>query len=247
MNPAKIGKSPGPVKRRKLNRKPANQPGGAALQAVPAGAREEGVKVTYGSAKKFLQGAFAGYFVRLRAKSALADDVAGAAKYGIGLSSGAATILSAKVFERMLDRKDDPTPIGLGEANQLSMTLLRLRSGTEGSLLAEARLLLLEQTMRHRELDLVKTAIAHAKEIKAAVGDRSVDSAARMERVRKILFGERPADWTPITVDGDAHQELNDATPEPGDAAAPIPSAPAASRGRTRPPKPRRRRTNRKS
>jgi hypothetical protein len=225
MKPTKIAKPLGPVKPSPPHRTTPKKPGGATVSGVPAGAKEKRVKVSYASAKNMLRGAFGEYFDGLRAKSALADHVAGAAKHGIGLSTGAATILSAKLFERMVDRKGDATPIGLGEADQLSLTLLRLRHGAQGSLLAEGRLLQIEQSLRLKEFDAVQAAIDHAQEIKDAVRDRSVNSAARMERVRKILFGERPADWTPITVDGDGHKEPDEATPGAGGVSPPIPPA----------------------
>ena len=56
--------------------------------------------------------------------------------------------------------------------------------------------------MQLREFDAVAAAIKHAKEIRAVVGDKTAGEKEKTERVRKILFGDRPANWQPVKTTG---------------------------------------------
>jgi hypothetical protein len=223
MNPTKIELSLSPAKLWEFCDRLAHTPGGGQVTVIRKLAREFGVEISRVSALHFKRGMLDRTLDRLRVRSEAADKIGEAAKHGLGFSDGAASILSAEIFDQMMKRGASAPPLSPGQADQLSLTLLRLRGGAHGSLLAEARLLQMEQQMRLREISYVQAAIDHAKEIKAAVRDRSIDVAARMERVRKILFGERPTDWTPITVEGDGHLELEEAAPGAGESGAATP------------------------
>jgi hypothetical protein len=55
-----------------------------------------------------------------------------------------------------------------------------------------------------QQFDAAAAAIKHAKEIRAVMGDKSINEKARTEKVRQILFGFAPEGFKPVTTTGDA-------------------------------------------
>jgi len=63
---------------------------------------------------------------------------------------------------------------------------------------AAERLRVLLEKLELAQLDAAQAVITHAKELRSVTADTKLDAQEKTERVRKILFGERPADWQPI-------------------------------------------------
>lgn len=61
----------------------------------------------------------------------------------------------------------------------------------------------LKQSIQLARFDAAKAVVEHAREIKLVVADKSLDAQARTERVAKILWGEKPADFRPVADKGE--------------------------------------------
>jgi hypothetical protein len=99
-------------------------------------AGEFGVEISLMAAKSFRESNFADYLEELRRKRDMAEAVSTAAKSGLSLTDAAASVLSSKVFDRLMSAgtmEDD-------EMDQLSLALSRLRLGDQRASLLAARL-----------------------------------------------------------------------------------------------------------
>lgn len=63
---------------------------------------------------------------------------------------------------------------------------------------AAERLRVLLEKLELAQLDAAQAVITHAKELRTVTADTKLDAQEKTERVRKILFGDRPADWQPV-------------------------------------------------
>jgi hypothetical protein len=186
----------------------AQTKGGGTLKTIQAIAEEFGVRISLMSASAVRDGPFAAYLDELKGKREMAEAVSAVAKEGLSLSDAAASILSQRLFDRLLaaDELSDK------ETGQLSLALSRLRTGDQRSKYLEAKLEEMGRKLQLQQFDAAKAAIAHAKEIRAVMADKTLDEGQRTERVRAVLFGTQPADFRPVETKG-AQPEV---TPEPG-------------------------------
>ena len=114
---------------------------GTKLKDIEALAAEFGVDISLMSARSFRQGAFAEYLDELKAKREMAETVAAVAKSGLSLTEAATSMLSQKVFDRLLNSGEVTDEV----AEQLSLILSRLRTGDQRAKLLEAKLQELER------------------------------------------------------------------------------------------------------
>lgn len=78
--------------------------------------------------------------------------------------------------------------------------LARRQADSEAHRAADRRRIeMLEQRLQIQQLDAAAAVIEHARQIKLVVADKSLTGPARTERIRKILFGDKPADFVPVT------------------------------------------------
>lgn len=180
---------------------------GAKLKDIAALAEEFGVDISLMSARSFKQGAFSDYLEELKAKRDMAETVALVAKDGLDLTAAAASALAAKVFDRSLNMS--AADIGTEEGNNISLAISRLQAGNRGDkdlarklADSETKRAAVEQRMDMQQFDAAQAVIEHAKEIRSVMADAKLDGPAKTERVRKILFGEKPADFKPVTDKG---------------------------------------------
>jgi len=180
---------------------------GSKLKDIQALAEEFGIDVSLMSARSFKQGAFSEYLDELKQKREMAENVALVVKDGLDLTAAAAANLAAKVFDRSLNL--DASEIGTNEGNRVSLAVARLQAGTRGDkdlarklADSETRRAAAEQRMELQQFDAAQAVLAHAKEIRLVIADKNLDGPAKTERVRKLLFGEKPADFKPITATG---------------------------------------------
>lgn len=173
---------------------------GTKLRDIQALADEYGIEISLMSARSFRQGAFQEYLDELKAKREMAESVTELAKNGIGLSDAAASVFAEKVFDAAL--RVDPEEIGSKSANNLSLAIARLKSGDQRARYLEAKISDMAQRLQLLQVDAAAAAVKHAKEIKVIMADSKATGAEKTERVRKLLFGERPADWKPVSDTG---------------------------------------------
>lgn len=174
---------------------------GAKLRDIQALAEEFGIDVSLMAARSFKQTAFQDYLDELKAKREMAESVAELAKNGVGLSDGAASVFAQKVFDAAL--QVDPADIGGKAANNISLAIARLRSGDQRAQYLEAKIREIETKLDLQQFDAAQSAIEHAKAIRSVMADKSLDGPAKTERVRQILFGQKPADFKPVTDKGE--------------------------------------------
>jgi hypothetical protein len=187
---------------RKICAKLFRTPGGSTLRIIQEVLAEHGVNVSRTSgAPAFRDGPLAEYLQELQSAAQLANDVATIAQNGIGMADGAATAFAKSVFTAAREIK--PEEIGSKKANNVSLAISRLKAGDDRAKFLETRIREIEQKLELQQFDAAAAVIEHAKEIKLVIADKSLDGPARNERVRKILFGEKPADFRPITTKGE--------------------------------------------
>jgi hypothetical protein len=151
---------------------------GPALQVL---AGEFGVTISHNSANTFRKGAFADYLEELKAKRELAENVAAVAKNGLSTSDAAASILSQKLFDRLLNAPS----LSDDESDQLSLSLSRLRAGDQRARYLEAKVAEMEAAAAARR--------AAAEKAKAALagltskGGLTKESLARIEEAASLL------------------------------------------------------------
>ncbi|MFA6962433.1 MAG: hypothetical protein WC205_16885 [Opitutaceae bacterium] len=179
----------------------AQTKGGTTGPAIQALAAEFGVTISHDSANTFRKTAMQEYLDELKASARLAEDVAAVAKSGMGLADGAASAFAAKVFDAA--RRIDVGDIGSKEANNVSLAIARLKTGDRGDKKLAADLAALQQRMVMQQFDAAAAVLEHAHEIRLVIADNKLDAAAKTERIRKRLFGEKPADFKPVTTKGE--------------------------------------------
>jgi hypothetical protein len=182
----------------------------AELQALPKGKRtgrfvnewaaKRGHYVSVQSGIKTVKGPFDAFLEDLKEKKRLADNVTTIVEEGLDLPKAAAAAFSAKVLDAALNV--DSADIGSKSANNISLAIARLGVGSDRAKFLETRIREIEQKMDLQQFDAAQAAIKHAKEIRGVMADKSLDGAAKTERVREILFGQKPADFKPVTDKG---------------------------------------------
>lgn len=188
-------------------RRCAQTKGGTTGPAIQALAQEFGVQISHESANTFRKGALKGYIEELKAKSERAQQVAAFAREGLSMSDAASVRLAETVFDDLM--KPTAASLTAEERDTYSKIIARARLGDQRAQKLEADLKLrdeqlaaLKQRMIMQQFDASAAVLKHAKEIKLVVADTKLDAKAKTERVRKILFGEVPADFKPITTKG---------------------------------------------
>ena len=177
------------------------------LQGLPAGQRtgrfvnewasKRGHYVSKQSGINTVKGPFQDYLDELKTKRDMAENVSAVAKSGLGLTDAAASNFAARVFDASLTLGSDE--IGGKKANNISLAIARLQAGDQRATYLETKVAEIQQKMDLQQFDAATAVLAHAKEIKLIIADKSLDGPARTERVRKILFGDKPADFKPVT------------------------------------------------
>jgi hypothetical protein len=180
---------------------------GVLLKDIQALADEFGVEISLMSARSFRQGAFAEYLEELKSKREMAESITAVAEAGLDLPAAAATALAAKVLDASMNLA--PEEIGGKKANNISLAVARLRAGDDRAKDLQRKLddsetkrSAIEQRMEMIQFDAADAVLAHAAEIKLVMGDKAIDSTEKRERVRKILFGEKPADFKRVEEKG---------------------------------------------
>lgn len=181
-------------------RRCAQTKGGTTLRAIQAIAEEFDVKISLMSATAVRDGPLNDYLEQLKAKSERAQQVAAFAKEGLSMADAASVRLSETVFDKLMDVGAER--LTAEERDIYSKIIARARGGDQRAKYLDVKVRELVQKIELQQFDAVQAAIKHAKEIRSVLADRKLDDGAKTERVRKILFGERPADWKPVTSTG---------------------------------------------
>lgn len=161
---------------------------GLTLARIQEIAAEYGIAISLMAAKSFRDTTYARHLQRIGKAGELAAQVAALRQAGAGhtIADAAAAIISDEVLDQLVNRDPD-SPVDL---DVLSKIVKRLRD-------SDTRTRALEHVIERHQWDAAKAAMKHAKEIKTICGDRNMDNNAKIEAVRRRLWGEAPADFVP--------------------------------------------------
>ncbi len=187
--------------------------GSPTLAQVQAAAKKHGVLVSLEGAKTFRNTTFKAHLERLatgREKSAqilaavreggahpldaveeaAASDLLDIYTSGEDVDVAQVVKVALQLRASLEQRKD---------RDRLDRDLERKLADSEAKRSGDAqRLRLLEEKFELAQLDAAAAVITHAKELKAVTADTKLDAKEKTERVRQILFGDRPTDWQPV-------------------------------------------------
>ena len=163
---------------------------GTKLKDIQVIADEFGVDISLMSARSFRQGAFAEYLEELKTKREMAENVSAIAKSGLSLTDAAASMLSQKLFDRLLNAGE----LSDDESDQLSLALSRLRLGDQRASKLDADLklrdeqiakLTAERTEREAKLQQVAAQVKRVNNAPAATADEV--RAAAVAEIDRIM------------------------------------------------------------
>jgi hypothetical protein len=185
-----------PAQREDFYQRCRSTKGGFTGPVITEIAADFGVTLQHDSANNVRKLIMARYEAELREHAEMARAIAVAAQHGLGLNDAAAVKLSLKVNDDL----DSPEDLTLDQKNKYSLLISRLRTGDQRGQMVD----MLKRRLELQQFDAVAAAIKHAREIRTVIASRTLDESQKTERVRKILFGERPKDWQPVTSTGAA-------------------------------------------
>lgn len=199
--PTKIESHLSPEALHEFFRRCAQTKGGTKLAVIQAIAAEFDVSISLMSATATRDGPLAEYLAELKAKSERAQQVAAYAKEGLSMTDAASVRLSETVFDELMQ----PSAASLTpeERDTYSKIIARARTGDQRATYLETKVAEIEQKMELQQFDAAKAVLLHAKEIRAITADKSLDEAAKVDRVRQRLFGQAPADFKPVGEKGE--------------------------------------------
>lgn len=199
--PTKIETHLSPEQFLEFCRRVASKPGGSLLKNIQAEAEEFGIDISLMAARSFKKGPFEQYLDDLKEKREMAETVSTVAKGGLGLADASAAVLSQKIFD---DLMTGPGELSIKDKNTYSLALSRLRTGDQRGKFLEAKLEEMAEKLKLQQFDAVAAARKNAKAIRLVEKDAKLDDSAKTERVRQLLFGDMPADFTPVVATGDS-------------------------------------------
>lgn len=168
--------------------------GGFTGPVIAAIGADFGLTLTHDSANNIRKEFVARYQAELQEHAELARAIAAAAQHGMGLNDAAAVKLSLKINDD-LDKEEE---LSIGDKNKYSLAIARLRAGDQRGQMVE----MLKKRLELQQFDAAQAAIRHAKEIRTVCADKRLDDTQKTQRVRKILFGDQPADFAPVETRG---------------------------------------------
>jgi hypothetical protein len=171
-------------------------PGGFTGPVITEIAADFGIKLQHDSANTIRAMLRERHLAEIKANAEFARLFAAAAQHGLGLNDAAAVKLAIKVNDDL----DKTGELSLNDKNKYSLLISRLRAGDQRGQMVEV----LKRRLELQQFDAASAAIKRAKEIRAIVADKKLDGPQKTERVRKLLFGEQPADFKPVTGTGAA-------------------------------------------
>ena len=184
------------------------------LAGVQALASEYGITVSPMGAKAFKDGPFARHLEKLNRSRETREALVAAAGAGVHTLDALEEATVMELQDHLTEAEGGKIDVGF-----LSSQLLKLRTSismredgkrkdkdfdrklreTEKKLeVSDVRVRDLELKMERQRFDAAALVLAHAKEIKLVIADTKLDTAAKTDRVAKILWGEKPADFKPV-------------------------------------------------
>ncbi len=194
MRPPLIEQKLSPLEQEELYQRCRAEAGGFTGPVIAKIALEFGLALHSSSANHVRNLFRARHEADLREHAQSARTVVRATQYGLGLSDAAASKLSAKINDAL----DQPDQLSLEEKEKYSLAISRLRTGDQRHQMLE----IAQSRLELHQFDASAAAIEHATEIHAIIADKTLDDRQKTERVRKILFGEKPADLQLVTAEG---------------------------------------------
>lgn len=157
---------------------------GLTLAKVQELAAARGVSVSLMGAKSFRDTTFARHLQRIGKTRELAEQVSALRSAGAGhtIADAAAAILSDEVLDALVN----PDPDAGLDLDTMSKIVQRLRTG-------DAQVAALQHRIAQDQLDAAKLAIEHAAKIKSITTDPRIEDGSKVQRVRELLFGTKPA------------------------------------------------------
>ncbi len=163
--------------------------GGLTLSKIQGLAEKRGLKISLMAATSFRDTTFARHLASIKQARELGEQIKELKRTGGNVADSLGDLLSHKVMDLLTreegsatgDDKDEPLDL-----KALSLVIARMRTG-------DARVRALElaaQREKRAQMDVARIAIEKAGEIKTITADATIESSAKLERVRQLLFGE---------------------------------------------------------
>ena len=164
---------------------------GTKLKDIQVLASEFEIDISLMSASAFRDGAFARHLEKITRSKEKIEQLQALMADGTDTIDAALKVTADDLFDRITSG-DEVDPL---DTSLIISRLMKSRA-TKDTVEQNAQKLLIAQ------LDAAGAVLQHAAEIKLVIADNKLDAPAKTERVRKILFGEKPADFKPVTSKG---------------------------------------------
>jgi hypothetical protein len=168
-------------------RRCAQTRGGTTLRTIQAIAEEFGVTISLMSASATRDGPLQQYLESIRAARESTEAIVTIAKEGLGVTDAAAAVLGRTLLDKSLALARQGEDASLDETDAMTKSLKRLRDGDQRGRFFDAN-------MKIQQFDAAKAALMHASELREISNDTKLSTAEKLERARKKLFGDAPAD-----------------------------------------------------
>ncbi|HTJ77950.1 MAG TPA: phage protein Gp27 family protein [Rariglobus sp.] len=178
--------------------------GNPTLAQIQAAMAKRGITASHESARSVKKKNFAEYLAEVKRAREIGQLVAEAGADPETRTEAAAVMLSEQITDQILRARMEGRDI---EADVLEKTVLnvtRLTASFRDGKKLKADLRALEQKLVMQQFDAAKAVLEHAKEIRLIIADNKLDAAAKTERVAKVLWGQKPADFKAVGDKGGA-------------------------------------------
>lgn len=182
---------------------------GVTLQTIAHLFEEEtGEKVSLMGATAFRDSTYARHLQAIKSAGELHQQMTALASDGVGVGAAAEMIVNQKLIDQLIEFDSAATVAedgGIEALNTLSKITKRLTDSERGSRALHTRIRAMEHALAMAEEDAAKKVLRDPKllaAVSAIRANNSLDEAAKIAAVRKKLWGERPADFTPVTTKG---------------------------------------------
>jgi len=162
--------------------------------------KKHGIKLSVDRALNFRETTYKDFLANLERKRDAVQFVDAATRGGKSATEVGLTVATQEMLERLV-ANDDVTNedltcfvAALAHANKMKTQLADLESKIKNR----------DTRLEIAQLDVAQKVLDNLKELKVIASDVKINGKERLQRVIKTLFGEKPADFKPITEKGGA-------------------------------------------
>jgi hypothetical protein len=180
------------------------------FRGIQAVAKRWGITISHEAAGTFKKGPYARHLEKLNRSRETREALCSAVGAGAHPLDAMEEALVLELQDHLTESETPDVKFIVGQLLKLrqaiSMREDTKRKGFESEKkieIADVRIRDLEQKIELHQFDAAKAVLEHAKEIKLVIADTKASGKEKTERVRKILFGEKPKDFKPVTTRGE--------------------------------------------